>query len=292
MDFRRLHKGMILIGVLLILVGSLGLTGCKKSTPAGTGDGATNTSTVDKNAPVKVPTWDQLAAAKESKVPGAAEISGRYTGVLVFTDVKVPQSTGTKTSEEQAGEACGYAILAALKDTPLPVVIDLQVGADGKGTMIMNVEGLTDKGDSKPESVPITYNNGKITFNDKPASSDTIDTQDMSVSFLNKDYKQGLGAKAADEKTKGKALQDDIAQLKTKLASATESEKKALQQEIEQKENIAKMRDTSAAYMEQLANSNANLVLNGSFSSQSKDGQTYIKGVLTAVNANVSLPKK
>ena len=120
----------------------------------------------------------------------------------------------------------------------------------------------------------------------------TITTQELFVSFVNKEYKQGLGAKATEEKGKAKAAQDEIAQLKAKLASAPESEKAKLESEIKQKEAIAKMRDTSSIYMEQLSNANATLLLNGSFSSQSKDGQMAVKAVLTAVNATVNFPQQ
>lgn len=282
-------KGMVLFCAVLLLLGTMSVAGCNKKT--GDAGGASTTSS-QTAAPPKVPTWDELAATKGAQYPAATEISGRYTGVMVFTEVNIPQQTKGATSDEQAGEACAFAILAALKDAPLPVVIDLQVGADGKGTMTMNVEGLTDKDSSnKPESVPVTYANGKLTVNDKSSGSDTIDTQDISISFLTKDYQASLGAKANDEKEKMKALQDEIAALKTRLASAADADKAKLQQEIEQKENIVKMRSTSNAYMEQLAKADAKLVLNGVFSSKAKDGSFSMKGIMTAVNATVTVPK-
>lgn len=286
----KFKKWMVLFCTGLLLLGMMSVAGCKKNT----GDaGNTSTSTSSQTvAPPKVPTWDELATTKDAKYPTAAEISGRYTGVMVFTEVNIPQQTKGATSEEQAGEACAFAILAALKDAPLPVVIDLQVGADGKGTMTMNIEGLTDKDSgSKPEAVPVTYANGKLTVSDPSTSSDTIDTQDISISFVTKDYQASLGAKANDEKAKMKALQDEIAALKTKLASAADADKAKLQQEIEQKENIVKMRTTSNAYMEQLAKTDAKLVLNGVFSSKAKDGSFSMKGVMTAINATVTVPK-
>lgn len=290
MKIGSFRKWMVLFCAVLLLLGTMSVAGCKKKT----GDtGATSTSTSSQPvAPPKVPTWDELATTKDAKYPTATEISGRYTGVMVFTEVNVPQQTKGATSEEQAGEACAFAILAALKDAPLPVVIDLQIGADGKGTMTMNIEGLTDKdSSSKPEAVPVTYVNGKLTINDQSKSSDTIDTQDISISFLTKEYQQGLGAKATEEQAKTKGLQDEIAALKTKLASAADADKAKLQQEIEQKENIVKMRTTSSAYMEQLAKTNAKLVLNGIFSSKAKDGSFSMKGIMTAVNAAVTVPK-
>lgn len=282
-------KWMVLFCTVLLLLGTMSVAGCKKKT-GDAGDASTTSS--QTTAPPKVPTWDELAATKDAKFPTATEISGRYTGVMVFTEVNIPQQTKGASSEEQAGEACAFAILAALKDAPLPVVIDLQVGADGKGTMTMNVEGLTDKdSSSKPEAVPVTYANGKLTVNDKSSGSDTIDTQDISISFLTKDYQASLGAKANDEKAKMKALQDEIAALKTRLASAADADKAKLQQEIEQKENIVKMRSTSNAYMEQLAKADAKLVMNGVFSSKAKDGSFSMKGIMTAVNATVTVPK-
>lgn len=283
------RKWMVLFCAVLLLLGTLGMAGCKKQT----GDtGTTSTSTVSENvAPPKVPTWDELATAKDAQYPPATEISGRYTGVMVFTEVNIPQQTAGATSEEQAGEACAFAILAALKDAPLPVVVDLQVGADGKGTMTMNIEGLTDMDNSKPEAVPVSYANGKLTISNPSGGSDTIDTQDISISLLTKEYQQGLGAKATEEQGKTKALQDEIAALKTKLASAADADKAKLQQEIEQKEDLVKMRTTSAAYMEQLAKTDAKLVLNGVFSSKAKDGSFSMKGIMTAVNATVTMPK-
>lgn len=272
----------------MILAAGLLVSGCSKKDQSGSTAG----KVTENPASVPVPTWDQLAAARDSKVPTAAEVSGRYTGVMVFTDVKLPPQSKAGSSDEQAMEACGYAMLAALKDAPLPTVIDLQVGADGKGTITMNIQGLTDKEGSKPQSTPITYSNGKITISDMNSDPNNITTQELFVSFVNKEYKQGLGAKATEEKGKAKAAQDEIAQLKAKLASAPESEKAKLESEIKQKEAIAKMRDTSSVYMEQLSNANATLLLNGSFSSQSKDGQMAVKAVLTAVNATVNFPQQ
>lgn len=283
------RKWMVLFGAVLLLLGTISVAGCAKKT----GDTGTTSTSGQTVAPAKVPTWDELVATKDSKIPTAAEVSGHYTGVMVFTEVTVPQqATDGKTSEEQAADACGYAILAALKDAPLPVVIDLQIEADGKGTMTLNIEGLTDKDSStKPEAVPVSYANGKLTISDQSSGGDTIDTQDISISFLTKEYQQGLGAKATEEQAKNKALQDEIAALKTKLASAAEADKAKLQQEIEQKENLAKMRSTSSSYMEQLAKADAKLILNGIFSSKSKDGTFSMKGIMTAVNATVTVPK-
>ncbi len=283
------EKKLVLSLMLLLLAGML-VSGCSKNQPGSTAGKAGDAQSQQPET-VPVPTWDQLISNRDSKVPSASEVSGRYTGVMVFTEVKVPQPK-EGSSDEQAMEACGYAMLAALKDAPLPTVIDLQVGADGKGTLTMNIQGLSDQDGSKPESTPITYANGKITINEMQDDPDTITTQDISVSFLNKDYKQGLGAKAGEEKAKAKAAQDELTQLKAKLASAPESEKAKLETEIKQKEAIAKMRDTSSIYMEQLSNANATLVFNGSISAQSKDGQMSIKGIITAVNAIVTLPQQ
>lgn len=285
MKKRGRQRWLILTCVMLLGI-SMVLSGCSKAKTSTT----TGQSTEEAAA---VPTWDQLVANKDSKIPGAQDVSGHYTGIMVITDIQMPQPKNQDpNSSEAAGEACGYSMMMALKDVPLPVTMDLQVGSDGKGTMTMNVQGLSDKEGSKPEPVPVSYANGKLTIQSQSDPKQTV-TQDLSITFLNKQYKQALTAKATDEKNKGKSAQDEITQLKAKIAVAPESEKAKLQQDLQQKENQAKYRDASSGYMEQMANSSATLVMNGSFSSQSNDqnGVTSIKCVLSVVNATITPPQ-
>ncbi|HWP97497.1 MAG TPA: hypothetical protein VN426_11685 [Syntrophomonadaceae bacterium] len=283
---KRGKQRWLILTCIMLLVMSMGLSGCSKAkTSTTTGQSAGEAAAV-------VPTWDQLVANKDSKIPGAQEVSGHYSGVMVITDLQMPQPKNQGKDISDSGEACGYAMMMALKDVPLPVSMDLQVGSDGKGTLTMTVQGLTDKEGSKPEAIPVSYANGKLTMESQSDPKQTV-TQDLSITFLNKQYKQALTAKAGDEKTKGKSAQDEITQLKAKIAAASESEKAGLQQELQQKESQAKYRDVSSSYMEQMANSSATLVMNGSFSTQSSDqnGVTSIKCVLSAVNATVAPPQ-
>lgn len=95
------------------------------------------------------------------------DINGHWTGTITVTDLTIVSDEVSDEGEE----ACGLALLGAMKDKPLPMTMDIDVdeAGDGIATVLIDPSSLdlgedVTIGEPEPQEIPISYSGNRVTF--------------------------------------------------------------------------------------------------------------------------------
>lgn len=277
---------IVLICALVVILGAV-FCGCNKNNPTG------KTTPFDTQGSGS---WEDLisnSGALLDKIPQGTALSGTWTGALVITDYKFAPIKKAQTGDQFGAmsqdmqEGC-QEMVAALKDNAIPIQFQLTIGADGKGQMIMK---STDG--EKQDPIPVEYANGKLTVL-VPANESMPDAKfkmDAEVAGMTDKYRNTLKERAAKQKTQVEPLNAKLKAKQASLNTASADQKAKIQQDIETLQKEIQFVQVGADYMNMIADSKATIRLSGNWEQTSTKDSTFIKGIWTAVNADLAVPK-
>jgi hypothetical protein len=104
------------------------------------------------------------------------DLNGQWKGTFTITEISVTGAEAKKSAEEQG---CSPASMATLKNTPLPLTMDIAVDDSGGGasTMVVDTSSLVSASGGGVGSTPQTYNftfaDDVLTFQFPPSSEGT-----------------------------------------------------------------------------------------------------------------------